>query len=153
MRSCITPLRLVREMAVQPTYYVIPPPGVLLHPERDRVYDFYTQNLHRILTRHRRGRVFDTHIYTVQNGMISRRRLTADIFQPQTHAFKIQASLGLILENMRSGELRYFHGCFTNAALFDAARDITNRRDWEAFLDELHNIDIYERATETRDNT
>ena len=75
------------------------------------------------------------------------------ILDEQVHKFKIQAAIGFILQNIKSGELRYWHGSQGADRLFDQPHLINDRRDFQKYLLELGDKDFIESATRNRPDT
>ena len=132
---------------------VVPPPEVEAHPRRNAIHDFYRQHLPQIITRYVRGTVYDCYIYTIQDRMVAAQRMLDDIFLRQTFCFKVNGSLGCILENTETRELRYFHGCWSNTPLFEEAHFITRRADWDSFMTELQSMDLIFEASKNAGST
>ena len=61
------------------------------------------------------------------------------ILDEQVHKFKIQAAIGFILQNIKSGELRYWQWA---DRLFDQPYLINERRDFQKYLLELSDKDF-----------
>ena len=66
------------------------------------------------------------------------------IFTQQTTAFKINLSFGLILRNVETGELRYYHFSQNNARFFDVPHLIRTEEYLGTFLADLSRQDMLE---------
>ena len=66
---------------------------------------------------------------------------------------KINCSLGIILENRRSGELRYFHSSANNATEFPSPVSISTEHELSEFYDSLIQKNLYEQARLRRPST
>ena len=68
------------------------------------------------------------------------------IFHAQNAAFKVNASVGSLLNNRNSGRLRYFHSSYNNHRIFDTPFQIQNLKDFQNFTDKLNNVDLSQKA-------
>lgn len=124
------------------------------NPNIDNILSCYMNNFDRYICDDvNRGPVVERYNYQIQQIVVPRERLTTDIYQTQNFCFKINASCGCILQNNRTGEVRYFYSCWNNAAIFPEPFNITNRSEWNRFLEDLANVDYIEAAAARRENT
>ena len=65
----------------------------------------------------------------------------------QKNRFKINYSLGFILKNIETKELRYYHASFNNAQILKTALLINNRKDLINFLNSLAEESFYDGLT------
>ena len=75
------------------------------------------------------------------------------LWREQTSRIKLNCSVGCVLENKNSGELRYFHASSNNATVFVAPRLISKTSDLERFYDALLAEDLQELAIRRRPST
>ena len=65
----------------------------------------------------------------------------------QKNRFKINYSLGFILKNLETKELRYYHASFNNAQMLETALLINNRKDLINFFNSLAEESFYDGLT------
>ena len=65
----------------------------------------------------------------------------------QKNRFKINYSLGFILKNIETKELRYYHASFNNAQILETALLINNQKDLINFLNSLAEESFYDGLT------
>ena len=112
-------------------------------------------NQHQLRPRRRLGRNSDVFVYAWPNTEEEPnwREELVEMYKQQKRRFKINASHGLILRHKESGEIQLFHPSVNNHAVFTRPRVVHNRRDFERFVDDLHETDILEHARQDRPNT
>ena len=73
------------------------------------------------------------------------------MFQEQTTAFKINLSYGFILRNKDTGRYRYYHAsCNCCGRYLEQPSLITNRSDFDEFLDRIRETDVLQWAIAQR---
>ena len=73
------------------------------------------------------------------------------MFQEQTNAFKINLSYGFVLKNKNTGQYKYYHSSANCCGrYFDEPRLITNRGDFDEFLERIKQNDILQWALSQR---
>ena len=73
------------------------------------------------------------------------------MFQEQTNAFKINLSYGFVLKNKNTGQYKYYHSSSNCCGrYFDEPRLITNRGDFDEFLERIKQNDILQWALSQR---
>ena len=80
---------------------------------------------------------------------VVRERL-ARLLSEQSHAFKINASYGFILQHRLTGELRYYHSSYNNARLWETPVHVRQSSDFQVVLDRLDDDNIMEFASQMR---
>ena len=76
------------------------------------------------------------------------------IFLDQTTAFKINLSFGFVLRNRTSGRCKFYHSsCNCCGRYLDEPSLITNRDDFESFLERIKEPDILKWALSQRPNS
>ena len=73
--------------------------------------------------------------------------ITKRIMTYQKNRFKINYSLGFILKNIETKELRYYHASFNNAQILETALLINNQKDLKNFLHSLAEESFYDGLT------
>ena len=74
------------------------------------------------------------------------------IFQDQSSSFKLNLSFGVILENIETGEFRYFRA-YSNDPLFQTPIHISKREDLSKLRERLSELDITHYVMKARPNT
>ena len=73
------------------------------------------------------------------------------IFEQQTNAFKINLSYGFVLKNKNTGCHRYYHfSCNCCGRYLDEPSLITNREEFDAFLESIKENDVLQWAVTQR---
>ena len=76
------------------------------------------------------------------------------LFDQQTTAFKINCSFGFVLREKQSGRLRYYHSSNNCCGrLLEEPALITNRADFDSFLESIREPDILQWAIAQRPNS
>ena len=76
------------------------------------------------------------------------------LFDQQTVSFKINCSFGFILKDKTTGRLRYYHSSNNCCGrLLEEPSLITNRTDFDSFLERIREPDILQWATAQRPNS
>ena len=75
------------------------------------------------------------------------------ILQEQKTKFKIQTSIGFILLNNKTQDMRYWHPSVGHDRLFDRPLVIENQHDFSSFIQSIKNKDFIEAATASRKDT
>ena len=76
------------------------------------------------------------------------------LFDQQTVSFKINCSFGFILKEKTTGRLRYYHSsCNCCGRLLEEPSLITNRADFDSFLERIREPDILQWAIAQRPNS
>ena len=69
------------------------------------------------------------------------------MFEQQTNAFKINLSYGVVLKNKNTGCYRYYHSsCFCCGRYLDEPSLITNREEFDVFLERIKQTDVLQWA-------
>ena len=77
-----------------------------------------------------------------------------ELFDEQTTAFKVNLGFGFILMEKQSGRLRYYHSsCNCCGRYLEEPALITNRADFDRFLERIHESDILQWAITQRPNS
>ena len=72
------------------------------------------------------------------------------MFQEQTNAFKINLSYGFVLKNKNTGQYKYYHSSANCCGRYFEPRLITNRGDFDEFLERIKQNDILQWALSQR---
>ena len=76
------------------------------------------------------------------------------LIDQQETAFKLNLSYGFILKEKQSGRLRYYHSSFNCCGrLLEEPSLITNRADFDQFLERIHENDVLQWAIVQRPNS
>ncbi len=75
-----------------------------------------------------------------------------ELYNRQTHAFKINMTFGMILRHIETGEYRYFRP-FSNQAIFEAPIFIARRSDISDIIERLRTMDILAELFKNRPDT
>ena len=75
------------------------------------------------------------------------------IFRDQKGAFKVNASLGSMLRNKNTGELRYYHSSINNARMFEEPFQIQGPEDFQKFVDEIKSVDFNENPNVDKESS
>ena len=127
----------------------------------DGIYDSKTRDLIKrnwsAIRTYRRQRKF-TSLYnlTIRDNNIVSSLKDFDmkrVLNDQAHKFKINVSVGSILINNEDKTMRYFHSSAGKDRLFEKPVLITNKEDFERFIDRLLAEDLVEYSTRTRPDT
>ena len=123
-------------------------------PNRARIIQVYNENLDDIRTRRVRfGNGSQRFHYRLSGDLVSSNRLTRDILRTQRHAFRLNASCSVILQNAITDQIVYRYGCFNNAAMFESAQHVASMRDWRHVTQELSSREYNEEGSLQRDTT
>ena len=77
-----------------------------------------------------------------------------ELFDQQTTAFKLNCSFGFVLREKESGRLRYYHASNNCCGRYmEEPSLITNRGDFDRFLERIHQPDILQWAIAQRPNS
>ena len=77
-----------------------------------------------------------------------------ELFDQQTTAFKLNCSFGFVLREKESGRLRYYHSSNNCCGRYlEEPSLITNRGDFDRFLERIHQPDILQWAISQRPNS
>ena len=119
-------------------------------PNRARIIQVYNENLDDIRTRRFRfGNGSQRYHYRLSGDLVSSKRLTRDVLHTQRHAFRLNASCSVILQNAITDQI----ACFNNAAMFDQAPHVASMRDWRRVTQELSSREYHEEESMQRDST
>ena len=66
---------------------------------------------------------------------------------------KVNCSIGCVLRNVTTGELRYFHSSENNASLLERPRLVTSVKDLRQLWEDFSDIDLEESARHRRPDT
>ena len=125
-----------------------PEPVVFDDPEMNEIYD---ANRGAIRTHQIRGR-FQS-IFNFETGNADLEGALWGLFREQKRTFKINCSHHFVLKNTETDKLRFFHASQNKNRLFTRPITITNRQDFERFLEEFKNKDSVEYARANRPNS
>ena len=77
-----------------------------------------------------------------------------ELFNEQTTAFKVNLGYGLILMEKQSGRFKYYHSsCNCCGRYLEDPALVTNRADFDSFLERIHESDILQWAITQRPNS
>ena len=121
--------------------------------------DAHSQDMRRIL--HKNWQYIRTHThqglfedrYVIRLDSTDPRTLRSDMwkmFYDQQSKFKINLAYGFVLRTTETGELRYWHASHGQDRLYDMPKMITNKADFESFLEDWGEQDILEWARQQR---
>ena len=148
-KSKPTPRRIIPQK-IQVQDHDVPPPEFLRdRPEPER--DLLKRHWASVRNYKRNCRVQS--VFNIRLVSDEIRPQLNDIFNQQTTAFKINASLGYVLRNKTDDELRYFHSCQNNSRLFPDPFKIENAADFDRFVDAISNLDFTENSNIDRENS
>ncbi len=75
------------------------------------------------------------------------------IFKNMRYRFKVNCSFGCILENIETGEFRYWHSSQNNYLVFSKPQQIQNESEYRSFIERVLDTDIDSIASINRENT
>ena len=103
----------------------------------------------------RRGRVQSLYnIRLVESSTLADvRDMLMAVFHQQSTSFRVNASLGLVLRDRFTGELRYFHSSVNNGRIHEEPFEINSLDHYNRFVDSLEQRDIVEYARAQRPNS
>ena len=123
--------------------------------DRD-LHQVYVQNFQRIRdseTLNRRSRIYLIYLRNDRAPLIETiAKVLEDIFQRQSHAFKINLSFSFILQHREAGEFCYYYAS-NNNQLLNSPRLIRNQQDLENLLDHLAAKDFPSHLKDQHPNT
>ena len=103
-----------------------------------------------------RGKVSRVYNIKVINNSIAdtlQRENVMNMFNEQQYKFKINASLGYILYNNVENQLKYWHASPGVDTVFKKPELISDKIEFESFMESFTNQDIIELVTSNRENT
>ena len=121
--------------------------------DNDELLKVYRKNWQRIKDCTKKGKVRST--YNLRLKDISAESLDSmleQVFEDQTHAFKINASYGFILRNNETNELRHFYSS-TNNRVFSEPVLVKDRQGLQSFTNTFNLQDPLEYARLQRPNS
>ena len=119
----------------------------------DALRALYKRHWNKIKDSCRKGKLRDTYnfrLLSLDSEYITKKLV--DLFEQQTHAFKINASYGFVLRNNETGDLKY-HYASSNTRVLTAPFLIHNRLELMTFLKEFLAQDPLEYARLQRPNS
>ena len=123
-------------------------------PNRARIIQVYNENLDDIRTRRVRfGNGSQRYHYQLSGDLVSANRLTRDVLHTQRHAFRLNASCSVILQNAITDQIVYRYACFNNGGMWDEAPHVASMRDWRRVTQELSSRQYHEEGSMQRDST
>ena len=123
-------------------------------PNRARIIQVYNEHLDDIRTRRvRYGNGSQRYHYQLRGELVSANRLTRDVLHTQRHAFRVNASVSVILQNTITDQIEYRYGCFNNNGFWPEAPHVASMRDWRRVTQELSSRAYHEEGSMQRDNT
>jgi hypothetical protein len=116
--------------------------------------DCYRTNRALILERYREGPVESTYNIPMFPGMTMSDIAPAlrEIYDRQSHAYKVNLSFGFIMWHVVTGQFRYFRP-FDNVNVFEAPILVSTRDDITKVLRKLKALDIVTEMTKNRPDT
>ena len=75
------------------------------------------------------------------------------IFARQSKSFKVNASIGSLLRNSKTDEVRYFHSSLNNWRLYDQQIQINTLRDFETFVERTTSRDFNESCNPPKESS
>ena len=129
------------------------PQHLFAHPNLDDIVELYNANIDAIATHHRERGVIMTYNFELNDELVTPQQMFEGVYQRQTMCFKIDASVGSIIQDNATGELRYFHSSMTNSPIFDRPILITGPRDFTRFIDKVNNAEYTDTALQQRPST
>ena len=124
------------------------------HEEKTR--ELINKNWSAIRSYRKKWKFSNLYNVVVRNNNVASSLLDFDmrrILDDQANKFKINVSIGAILINNEDETMRYFHPSAGKDRLFDQPILITNREDYDAFVDKLLAEDLVEYSTRSRPDT
>ena len=125
--------------------------------ELDNLLERYWQS---IVTKHRLRPVVDIVNIRVWRGGLIGNVQHDDVWEKLLQAWnavpvqaKVNCSVGCVLRNITTGELRYFHSSENNASLLERPRLVTSVEDLRQLWEDISDIDLEERARQRRPTT
>ena len=100
------------------------------------------------------GKIRHVYNYRLENGDVS--EITGDllnIFKDMRHQFKVNCSFGCMLENIETGNYRYWHSSQNNYLMFDKPVQIKNYKEYNKFIKQVLTTDIESMVSSNRENT
>ena len=126
----------------------------LLRNVPEEYEDIYTQHFNTIRTRVTRGRI--KHVYHFLMTKSYNQKLISEyvsiIRTEHKNAIKLNAAFGVILKNVETEELRFFHPS-NNTMIFDKPKLIENTNDYNELLKDLEREDVMMYANTQRPST
>lgn len=123
-------------------------------PENEAFREEYNVNRNHILQQHRQeraGTVYNFPTSDLQDPDELERHLN-EIFDSQSNAFRLNLSIGTILQNVNDGSFRYFIP-YSNEFVFPVNEIISNRRDLQRVIRRLRNLDLRNYLNNLRPNS
>ena len=115
----------------------------------------YKQHKHLILKQQKTtGRIKTSYNFPVPDQLSVDQMMSHlnEIYEDNNFAFKVNISLGLILQHLESGSLRYFVP-YHNETLFSVPVYVRSRRDLDRIQTRISQLDVSEYARRQRPNT
>lgn len=111
-------------------------------------------NADKIATRHvKSGRRQDQYNFATKTvTLIEVKRFLHIIFEQQNNRFKLNAAVGSIMEDVRTGQLAYYYASM-NTRLFPKPVFVRRRADLNKFMSQFEAKDILEHCRQERTNT
>ncbi|CAH1802437.1 unnamed protein product, partial [Owenia fusiformis] len=104
---------------------------------------------------HSRGTIQDVYNFHLADGQLSYNQVNEqlnEIFNEQKHVFKISLSLGFVLRNIETNQLRYFYP-HNNEGLLSSPILISDTEDLEELKRKLNDLDFINLVFKLRPNT
>ena len=124
-------------------------PGFSQEPEVEIEFrDIYSTFEKYISTKQKKGKLMDRH--NVRLSCFSTHEIIHHfkiIFRQQASAFKVNMSLGVILQNKKTGEYRFNWSSQNNQLLLDKPRFIRNSTDKHNLINVLKGMDLIEKVS------
>ncbi|KAJ8298574.1 hypothetical protein KUTeg_022634 [Tegillarca granosa] len=116
--------------------------------------EVYTANEPLILMEHETGPVQSTYNFPIANDLSVDQlvNFVDEIYEDQQHAFKLNFSFGVILQNRETGEYRYFTS-YTNNVVLQSPMFISRRANLRRLYLHLRRLDILSELLATRPDT
>ena len=114
----------------------------------------YRDNKHIIQRGHRKGKVSEEYNYEINNNLTyaEMNDQINEIYNNQSHSFKLNISFGYVLRNTETNELRFYYP-EQNDVIFSTPVPIANRQHLRKLKDRIRSIDILQKLFLQRPNT
>ena len=126
----------------------------LLQNIPDEFKEIYRRHFKTIQTRVTRGRIKYIYHFLMTEQYSSQlvERYLSVIRQEHENGCKLNAAFGYILQNIETGELKFFHPS-NNTMLFEIPKLIKSQEDYTQLLDDLEKQDVVEYSNTQRPST
>ena len=122
---------------------------------RDEILEVYHANSSLISTHQYVGRnAFQLYNFALENdSFVDREVLDNVVYQNMTFTFKVNAACGCIMQNTKTGQIKYYYASDGNSSFLSCPQAINRRSDWSEFIQCIESIDLVDAVSTQRPNT